>query len=214
MIEIIPAIIAQTYEDFEQKIKSVESFVDRVHLDIMDGIFVSNRTIGGIEEINKINTKLKFGVHLMVQNPQHYFIEWFETKADIIFVHIESDVDIASFINQANLKGKQTGIAINPETDVERLNGFAHIINAVQFMTVHPGQYGALFVESVLPKISSFHIKYPHVKIYIDGGMNPDTAKRAVAMGASGIIAGSYIFNHPEGIENGIEELKKAINHY
>ncbi len=213
-MEVIPAIISDSYEDFEKKVRSVEPYVDRVHLDIMDGVLVSNRTITGIEEINKINTRLNFDVHLMVRKPQYSFGEWFDTKADRFFVHAESDVDIESFIRQARSKNKTPGVVLNPGGDADRLKSFMHLISDIQFMTVNPGYYGNYFIESVLPQINAFHMNYPHVKIYVDGGMNPDTAKRAVAVGASGIISGSYIFKHPQGVKAGIEEIKKAINHF
>ncbi len=212
MIEIIPAIIAQSYEDFEKKVKAVEPYVNRVHLDIMDGVFVDSKTISGVEELKKIDTPLGFGVHLMVQKPELILNEWLETKADLFFVHIESDVEINSFVNLVNLHGKQAGIVLNPESEIDRINGFAHMLSAVQFMTVNPGQYGAYFIDGVLTKISVFHSKYPHVKIYVDGGINPGTIKRAIEAGATAIVAGGYIFNHPDGPERAIEELKSSSN--
>jgi len=214
MIEIIPAIIAHTYEEFEQKVKAVEPFVDRVHLDIMDGVFVPDKTIHGVEEINRIETPLDFDVHLMVTRPQHSFDDWLQTKAQNFFVHAESNVDLISFIRQVETAGKSAGVVLNPGTDINELAGVAHLLKSVQFMTVYPGQYGAEFVSGVIPKISAFHLKYPRVKIYVDGAMHLETAKLAVVAGASGIIMGGHIFSENRPVDESINELKESLRHF
>src|SRR3989338_8038554 len=142
MIEVIPAIIAHSQEELEQKIRQVENHVEKIHLDIMDGNFVSNTTVG-IEELEKIQTNLKVQVHLMTSKPEEIVDKFF----------------------------------------------------FIQFMTVHPGNYGGEFVESVLGKISSFHSGHPNVKILVDGAMHIDTAYKVVQAGASTIIVGGYIFS-------------------
>lgn len=211
MIEVIPAIIAYSREELEQKIKLIEPYVDRVHLDIMDGVFVQNKTIDGIGELKNINTHLDFDVHLMVQRPQEIIDAWLNTKADRFLIHIESEGDITSLASRIHSANKQIGMVLSPETDISRLEAILSSVDAVQFMTVHPGDYGGAFVESVLEKIKSFHNQYPDVKIIVDGAMHLETAKLAVAAGASTIVMGGHIFNEDRKISEALEEFKSNL---
>lgn len=206
-MEVIPAIIAYSQEELEQKIKLVESQVDRVHLDIMDGVFVQNKTIDGIDELKNINTRLNFDVHLMVQSPQEIIDGWLATKVDRFLIHIESEGDITSLASRIHSANKQIGAVLNPETDISRLKNILNSIDAVQFMMVHPGDYGGAFVESVLGKIKSFHNQYPDVKIVVDGAMHLETAKLAVTAGASTIVMGGHIFNEGRKVGETIKEF-------
>lgn len=203
-MEIVPAIIAYSKEELADKLQAVQNYVDRVHVDIMDGIFVENKTIGGVEEIKNINTNLEFDVHLMVQKPN---IEpWLETKASRFLIHAESDADIISLADKIHKANKRVALVFNPET--ECLTAQVRHVDAVQFMTVHPGNYGGEFIESVLSKIKAFHNKYPDVKIIVDGAMHHETAKLVKDAGASEIVIGDHIFNEGRNIKEAIEELK------
>ncbi len=211
MVEIIPAILAKTSKEFEEMIKIVEPFVDRVHLDIGDGDFVSTKTISGFEELVKVETKVKFDVHLMISRPEDQMYFWYKTKADRFFIHAETDHGHSNLINQIHLNGREVGLVLNPETQVEKISELIQDMDFIQFMTVHPGAYGGEFVESVISKILEFHGQYPNVPIFVDGGVNPETALHLIAVGATTLVVGSYVVGSND-VGKAIEELKKMGN--
>src|SRR3989344_1467644 len=208
MIEVIPAIIAHSQEELEQKIRQVENHVEKIHLDIMDGNFVSNTTVG-IEELEKIQTNLKVQVHLMTSKPEEIVGFWTANlKVSEIIFHIEATDKPVEVIDLVKKAGKDVGVTLNPETTVDRLDPILDKVDFVQFMTVHPGNYGGEFVESVLGKISSFHSGHPNVKILVDGAMHIDTPRKVVQAGASTIIMGGHIFSEGRGIDEAIGEMR------
>lgn len=211
MIEIIPSILAKTSEEFENMVKILEPFVDRIQLDIADGDFVPTKTISGYEELIKIETKVKFDVHLMVSRPEDQMYFWYKTKADRFLVHIETDHGHRNLIDQIHLNGRQAGLVLNSETQLEKIIEFMDDIDFVQFMTVHPGFYGSDFLESVISKIMDFHGSYPSMPIFVDGGVNPKTILRLIAIGATTLVVGSYIQNSPD-VSKAIEELRALAN--
>lgn len=210
MNKITPAIIARTPEEFEKMVRAAEGHVERVHLDIMDGIFVPNKTISGHEELSKIQTNLGFDVHLMVSNPEDQMYFWYQTKADRFLIHAESGTDLRALVEQIRSNDKVVGIVLNPKTPVEVIYELIDDLDIVQFMTVEPGQYGADFVEEVISKIADFHAKYPSVPIGVDGGVNLETIPKLLAVGASIFAVGSFIFSSSD-VGKAIEELRKIV---
>lgn len=210
MNKITPAIIAKTPEEFEKMVRAVEGHVERVHLDIMDGIFVPNKTISGHEELSKIQTDLGFDVHLMVNNLEEQMYFWYQTKADRFLIHAESETDLRALMEQIRANNKVMGLVLNPKTPTEVISEFVDDVDVVQFMTVEPGQYGADFVEEVVSKIVNFHAKYPSVPIAVDGGVNPQTAPKLLAAGVSVFVVGSYILSS-EDVGKAIEELNTIV---
>lgn len=208
MIKIIPAILAKTSEEFEKMVRMLEPYVDRVHLDIIDGDFLSNKTISGHEELIKMETKVYFDVHLMVSKPEDQMYFWYKTKADRFLIHAETDHGHRNLIDQIHFNDRKVGLVLNPETQIEKIVELIENIDFVQFMTVHPGNYGGDFVESVLGKILEFHNQYPSVPVFVDGGVNPKTALRLIVAGATTLVAGSYVFNSGD-VGKAIEELRK-----
>lgn len=212
MTEIIPSILVKNREELVEKILAVEPYVERVHLDIADGIFVPNITILGFEEAETIETDLKIGVHLMVSKPENHIVRWLKTPADEFVFHIEATQKAQEIIDTIKEADKLAGIAINPQTPTDSIKPFIDFIDFVHFMTVEPGFYGGEFVESVLEKIADFHYFYPDKPIEVDGGVDPDTVPKLVQAGASILVAGSYIWES-EDIGRAIEELKsEALN--
>jgi len=211
MIDIIPSILATTKEGFEQLLRIVEPHVERVHLDIGDGDFVSTKTISGYEELVQMESKVKFDVHLMVSRPEDQMYFWYKTKADRFLIHAETDHGHRNLIDQIHLNGRQVGLVLNPETQAEKIAEFIDDIDFVQFMTVHPGFYGSEFVESVVNKILDFHGRYPNVPIFADGGVNPETALRLIAAGATTLVVGSHVMSAAD-VGKAIEELNKLAN--
>ena len=212
MIKIIPSILATTKEEFERLLRSVEPYVDRVHLDIGDGDFVPTKTISGYEELIKMETKVNFDVHLMVSRPEDQMYFWYKTKADRFLIHAETDHGHRNLIDQIHLNGRQAGLVLNPETQVEKIVELIEDIDFVQFMTVHPGNYGGEFVESVIDKILDFHGQYPNVPIMVDGAIHSETARRAIAVGASILVVGTHILQEGNDAGKAIEELKQISN--
>jgi ribulose-phosphate 3-epimerase len=194
MAEIIPAILVKTKEELLAKISIVEPYVERVHLDIADGIFVSNITIAGFEEIEELKTDLKMEVHLMVSKPENHIVHWLSSPADKFIFHIEATDRAQEVIDAAKESDKSIGVALNPQTPVSAIESIIDQVDLVHFMTVEPGFYGGKFVDLVVDKIKDFHFYYPDKLIEIDGGITPETAAGLIDAGASLLVVGSYIF--------------------
>lgn len=188
---------------------AVEPHVERVHLDIADGIFVPNMTILGLEETEELDTNLKIEVHLMVSKPENHIVRWLETPADKFIFHIEATTQAQKVIDAAKEADKQIGIALNPGTPIAKIEPLIDQIDFVHFMTVEPGFYGGKFVESVIDKIKEFHFLYPDKPIEVDGGVTPENALKLVEAGAEMLIVGSYIWESKD-IGEAITRLVKS----
>ncbi len=211
MTEIIPSILVKTREELMEKIMAVEPYVDRVHLDVADGIFVPNITISGFEEIESLDTDLKISVHLMVSKPENHIVRWLETPADRFVFHIEFTAKAQEVIDAVKEQDKTVGIALNPQTPIAKLEQLIDQVDLVHFMTVEPGFYGSEFVESVLDKIKDFHYYYPDKPIGVDGGVTPELAPKLIEAGATMLVVGSYIWESKD-ISKAIEKLKSSVN--
>lgn len=211
MIEIVPAILTNSSDEFEEMIRSVEPHFSYVHLDIADGVFVPNTTIKGADELERAHTPLKTTVHLMVAGPENIIEQWLHTEVEAFILHIESTKQMDKLISDTKDRGKKVGIAINPDTPIEELTPFVDKVDFVNFMTVDPGFYGSEFRPEVLDKIKDFKRRYANVKISVDGGINPITARKAVEAGADILIAGSYFFRYGQDMNEALENMKKAI---
>ncbi|OHB18018.1 MAG: hypothetical protein A2913_00450 [Parcubacteria group bacterium RIFCSPLOWO2_01_FULL_40_65] len=206
MIKVIPAILANTSEEFENMVKKIEPYTDLVHLDIGDGGFVSNKTIDGYKELEKVQTELNFEIHLMVDNPGNLIDNWLSTKAIRYLVHLEAVDDFDFLINKINTAGREVGCIFNPKSNYSAVEPYIDRISLFQFMTVEPGFYGSPFLPEVLDKIRDFHIRYPSKKIQVDGGIKPEIIKLVETAGAISAAVGSYIFKN-DNIEKALKEL-------
>ena len=209
MVQIIPAILTNSADEFEKIIRLVEPYSARVHLDVADGIFVSNETIKGYSELEVVSTGLKFDVHLMVKAPLMQLSLWNNEKADRFIIHVESP-NLDETIRELRGMGKGIGIAINPDTSVEALEHFIDQADFVCFMTVYPGFQGRGFLDHVVEKIKDFRKKYPGVVIFVDGGINLATAKSAVEAGVNGLVSGSFVVKSGN-VGKTIAELQEAV---
>lgn len=207
MVQIISAILTNSSDEFEKTIRLIEPYSDRVHLDIADGIFVSNKTISGYSELDLISTNLKFDVHLMVKNPLDQLSYWNNPKANRFIIHIESE-NVAETIKKFRSMNKTIGLTLNPNTSINDIEPFINLVDFIQFMTVNPGFQGGEFVDNVVDKIRNFHEKYPELILAVDGGINPVTAKKLANIGISIFVSGSFILKS-EDVGKAIEELKK-----
>ncbi len=207
MIEIIPAILTNSYEELEETVRLIEPHTSRAHLDVADGVFVPNETIRGYSELELITTDLKFDAHLMVRKPLDWLFHWNLENVDRFIVHIESE-NIAAVIKELRSMGKNVGLTLNPNTSVSNIEPFVGLVDFIQFMTVNPGFQGGDFLDYVVGKMRSFRKKYPKVIIAVDGGINPTTAKSVIEAGADILVSGSFVLKSGN-VSQAIEELKK-----
>lgn len=207
MAEIVPAIIADSFAELEEKIRAVEPYVERVHIDIMDGIFVGHKTIDGPAEIEKLDTHLKFEIHLMTQKPENKIVSWLDTRADRFLVHVESTQKMGEVIDFVRDADKEIFAVLNPDTPIDSLQDFVGDLDGVQCMTVYPGRHGADFVEEVVNKIEELKYFYPDLPIEVDGAIHQLTAQKCIQAGASILAVGSHVFLENKDIGKALSEL-------
>ncbi|PLR83512.1 ribulose-phosphate 3-epimerase [Bacillus sp. V33-4] len=201
MTKIAPSILSANFARLEEEIKDVErGGADYIHVDVMDGHFVPNITIGPliVEAIRPI-TKLTLDVHLMIENPDQYIKAFAEAGADLLSVHIEACTHLHRTIQQIKSEGMKVGVVLNPHTPVSTIEPVIEDVDLVLLMTVNPGFGGQSFIHSVLPKIKQvaalIEEQQLQVEIEVDGGVTPETAKLCVEAGANVLVAGSAIYN-------------------
>ena len=214
-IKISPSILSADFSKLGNEIQNLEKAkADLIHIDVMDGHFVPNITIGP-EVINKLRkyTSLPFDVHLMI-SPVHNFIKNFaDAGADIITIHPEATNDLESSIKKIKSYNKKVGISLNPETPLDKLNNVLDKIDLVLIMSVNPGFGGQKFIENTLNKIKKLRLKIDQLKlkveIEVDGGINFENSKSIIKAGADILVSGTTIFKSNEGnIKKNIEILK------
>ena len=212
MAEIIPAILTSDPEELVRLVHVFERMgVERVHLDICDGIFVPTRTIVGYEELRRLETKLIFDIHLMTKDPEHLIDHWHDLPVDRFIVHVEATNMMPTLAEHCHGHGKTFWVAKNPETEVKALSGINYDIDGVTFLTVHPGRQGNPFLPEVLEQMRSFKAERPNVPIMVDGGITPQTAPQCAAAGAGILVVGSYIVSSMEPSE-ALSEIDRAAN--
>jgi len=207
MIEIIPTILVKSFKEIKERIRKVENYVNWAQLDIMDGKFVNNETWNDSNDLKNFKTRAKLEAHLMIEKPEQKIDDWLE-NVDRVIVHYEASNNIEDLIKKAKDKGKQIGLAINPETSIEAVNPFLKDLDLVLCMTVQPGWGGQEFKDEVLSKIETLRMTWPDGNIEVDGGINPETSKKAINAGVNLICAGTYIFKSKD-IKQAIENLKR-----
>jgi ribulose-phosphate 3-epimerase len=211
-IKISPSILSADFSNLGREIQNLErAKADLIHIDVMDGHFVPNITIGP-EVINKLRkyTSLPFDVHLMI-SPVHNFIKNFaDAGADIITIHPEATNDLVSSIKKIKSYNKKVGVSLNPETSVDKALPILSMIDLVLIMSVNPGFGGQKFMEETLEKVKvlrkEIDTKKFKTQIEIDGGINFENAKMAKKAGVNILVSGTTIFK-----ENG-GNLKKNIH--
>ncbi|HWP49987.1 MAG TPA: ribulose-phosphate 3-epimerase [Candidatus Limnocylindrales bacterium] len=216
MIKVAPSILSADFARLAEEVKIVEAGgADLIHVDVMDGHFVPNLTIGPIvvEALRK-RTSLPLDVHLMIENPDAYIPDFIKSGADSITVHVEACTHLHRTVHLIKEKGVKVGVALNPATPLTSLQEIVQEIDMALLMSVNPGFGGQKFIPSVLSKIQRFRrilqdMNILRLEIEVDGGIKVDNAAQIALAGADILVAGSAVFgsSDPAGV---IRKIKEA----
>ncbi|EOH95720.1 ribulose-phosphate 3-epimerase [Enterococcus moraviensis ATCC BAA-383] len=216
-MKLAPSILSADFANLERDIQLVEKLgADYIHVDVMDGQFVPNITLGPnvVSAIRPV-TKLPLDVHLMIVQPENYIEAFAKAGADIITIHEESTPHIHRAIQMIKASGVKAGVVINPGTPLSAIEYVLDLVDQVLIMTVNPGFGGQSFIESSLDKIAQLkewkESKGYTYDIEVDGGIVPETAKRCKEAGANVFVAGSYIYDS-ESPKERIEALRAVLD--
>lgn len=200
MIKLSPSILSADFSNLAHEVQRVEKAgVEYLHIDVMDGHFVPNITIGPLViQSLRDKTSLFFDVHLMIDEPDRYIPQFAEAGADLICVHVEATNHIHRTIELIKSLGKKAAVAVNPGTPIEQIDPILPELDMVLIMTVNPGFGGQSFIQGTLSKISALRKKIMDmgltVDIEVDGGIKPDNVSEVIKAGANVIVSGSAIF--------------------
>jgi ribulose-phosphate 3-epimerase len=215
---IAPSILSADFLRLGEEIHEAEAAgADWIHVDVMDGHFVPNLSMGPfVVEACRRATELPLDVHLMIEKPGDSLKSYADAGADRISVHVEATEDSEKTLNQIRALGVQSGIALSPSTPAEAIDDVLDIVDLILVMTVNPGFSGQRFMNSMLPKVQRFDALRTEGKtsalIEVDGGISAATAPSAAQAGADVFVAASAIFKHVDGTAGGVRALREALN--
>ena len=200
MIKIAPSLLSCDFTKMGEEVADIEKAgADYLHLDVMDGIFVTNITFGmPVIEALKKKAHIPFDVHLMITEPERYIERFIQAGADLLTVHYEATSDLSIALDTIRLHGCRVGLSVKPATPVEVLYPYLDAVDVVLIMTVEPGYGGQSLIPACLDKVRALR-RYctehgKKIEIEVDGGINAETAPEAVAAGAGILVAGSAVF--------------------
>ncbi len=216
MIKLAPSILSADFARLGEQIdEAVRAGADYIHVDVMDGHFVPNITIGApvVASIRPV-TSLPLDVHLMIEHPERYISQFAQAGADIITVHVEAAPHLHATIRSIKELGAKAGVSLNPPTPVGVVEAFLPHVDLVLVMSVNPGFGGQSFIRETLPKIASVRKllddRALRAELQVDGGINADNAPDIVKAGANVLVAGNSIFKAREGISEAMRRLREA----
>lgn len=206
MIKVAPSILSADFVNLERDIRHIQQCgADYVHIDVMDGLFVPNITIGipVVSAIRKI-TDLPLDVHLMIDRPVRYVEQFCDAGADIVTIHAEADTveHNQEALQRIRNKGVRAAVSIKPKTGAQAIDPYMDLMDMILVMTVEPGFGGQKFMEDMMPKVRALRkiidVRSPGVELEVDGGVNLDTARICIDAGANVLVAGSALFKAPD----------------
>ena len=213
MVKIAPSILSADFANLQRDIARI-STADYVHVDVMDGLFVPNITIGiPVVKSLRPTTSLPLDVHLMIDRPVRYVEQFCDAGADIVTCHVEADTqdNTREALRLIHAKGKKAGVVVKPKTPAEAVLPFLRDCDIILVMTVEPGFGGQKFMADMMPKVQTIRgyidQMNPTCELEVDGGVDPVTCKTCIAAGANVLVAGSSVYQ-AENMEKRIAELR------
>ncbi len=194
MLEIIPAILTSDLDDLKKKIKEVEQFSEIVQIDIGDGKFIPKKTIG-VSDLEEIESNLFLEIHLMVSEPEKYIMPLVDLGTQRIIFHLESTQEPLKLAQKIKALNCGCGIALSPETSIERIRELDYQVDEILLLGVNPGKQGQKFQEQTISKICDIRDLYPDIIIGVDGGVNKNNINLISRSGANIAVIGSAIFD-------------------
>ena len=213
MVKIAPSILSADFANLAQEIRRIET-ADYVHVDVMDGAFVPNITVGlPVVRCLRSVTRMPLDVHLMVDRPIRYVEQFCDAGADIVTVHVEADTpeNTALALKKIHAKGRKAGVVLRPKTPAEAARPYLKACDIILVMTVEPGFGGQKFMADMMPKLRTIRDwidqENPACELEVDGGVDPVTAKVVIENGANVLVAGSAVYGAAD-IPSRIAELR------
>jgi len=214
-IQILPSLLAADVGRLESEARRAQAAGgDALHIDVMDGVFVPNISLGpAVVEMARRTASIPLNVHLMIVRPDRYLSTFVDAGADTLLIHIEAECDVGEALDRIRELGIKAGITLNPETPAEMVYPVLGKVDEVLCMTVHPGYGGQAFIPEVLQKIRTLRehanrLGLPQLSILVDGGINVHTAAQCASHGANAFVAGTSLFSAPD-MSGSIAELRQ-----
>jgi ribulose-phosphate 3-epimerase len=217
VIKIAPSILSADFTRLGEQVAEAEAAgADYIHIDVMDGHFVPNITVGPlVVRAARRVTRLPLNVHLMIEAPERYLTAFAKAGADTLIVHVETCPHLHRTVQQIKELGTKAGVTLNPATPLVSLEETLEYVDLILLMTVNPGFGGQAFIESSLSRIRRLRemltAKGLGAELEVDGGINAETAPRVVAAGANVLVAGEAIFGGREGVAEAMRKIRESL---